>query len=93
MAQSEFPQKFLNKLDPEFLDSIPGMDTEEMKQRILDCEQNMYEIDKAKLADTELADIKAKSKEISAPYRESRAKEIAKIQFILYTLESRGIDL
>jgi hypothetical protein len=93
MAQQDFPKKYLDKIDPEFLDSVQAMETEDIKKRILEAEGNMYEIDKAKAADEELTKIREKAREIGAPYRESKSKEMAKIQYLLYTLEGRGIEL
>jgi hypothetical protein len=93
MAQQTFPEKHLNKIDPEFLDSVQAMDTEEIKKKILEAENNIYEIDIAKENDKELADIREQAKKISAPYRETKTKEAAKIRYCLYILEGRGIEL
>lgn len=95
MADNKFPEKFMKKIKdiPDFLDGINSMDTEEIKKKILKTEGAIYEIDNAKEADKELSDCKEKVKEFNKPYRESKGIESAKLQYCLYILESRGINL
>jgi hypothetical protein len=89
----EFPAKLLKKLSPEFVDAINGMSDDEIKARILTCEGNLYEIAAAKQNDEKLNAAKEIVKDLSKPYAESKASENAKIQFAIFTLESRGINL
>jgi hypothetical protein len=93
MATKEFPKKWLDKLDPEYVDGIQAMETEDIKKRILDAEQNIYDIDIAKESDLELEGLRDKIKEAGSPYRDSKNKEAAKIKLCLYTLEGRGVKL
>lgn len=90
---SDFPAKFLKKLSPEFVDAVNAMSEEEIKARVLTCEGNLYEITAAKANDEKLNAAKELAKDLSKPYAESKASENAKIQFCIFTLESRGINL
>lgn len=89
----DFPAKLLKKLSPEFVDAVNGLSDEEIKARILTCEGNLYEIASAKEKDEKLNAAKEIVKDLSAPYAESKASESAKIQFCIFTLESRGVNL
>lgn len=95
MSENVFPQKFMNKIKdlPEFVEGINSMNTEEIKNKILETEGHLYEIDNAKEADQELASAKEKVKEFSKPYSESKGIETAKLRYCIYILESRGINL
>lgn len=94
-VEKSFPQKYLNKLkgSTEFLETVESLDTEEMKKKILECEQNIYEIENAKENDTKLTSAKTEAKEFAAPYTESKNIEAAKIKYCLFLLEQRGISL
>jgi hypothetical protein len=86
-------QKIVKKLPPEFVDAINGMKDEEIKQRILTCEQNLYDVEDAKEADEKLQAIKEEAKAYAAPYRETKNLETAKIKYCLFMLESRGVAI
>jgi len=89
----DFPNRLLKRLNPEFVEAVNAMDEENIKQRILTCEGNLYEITAAKKSDEKLNAAKEIVKDMSAPYNESKAQEQAKIQFCIFTLEGRGINL
>jgi hypothetical protein len=89
----EFPQKYAKKLPQEFVDAVSGMSDEEIKARLLTCEGNIYEVENAKASDEKLFAARELAKDLASPYRDSKAIENAKIQWCLFTLESRGINL
>jgi hypothetical protein len=91
----QFPEKYMKKIAdiPDFVDGVASMDTEDIKKKILETEGHLYEINNSKEADKELAEAKEKVKEFSKPYRESKGIETAKLQYCIYILESRGINL
>lgn len=91
----QFPSKYMKKITdiPDFVEGINSMETEDIKKKILECEGHLYEIDNSKEADRELMETKEKAKELAKPYRESKGIETAKLQYCLYILESRGINL
>jgi len=90
-----FPKKYMNKIKdlPDFIGGVESMNTDEIKQKILECEGHLYEIDQAKDGDKELTLAKEKVKEFGAPYKESKGIEVAKLQYCLFILESRGVNL
>lgn len=90
---NEFPQKYAKKLPPEFLSALESASEDEIKARLLISEGNIYEVEAAKANDEKLAGIKELAKEHSAPYRESKSLETAKIAYCMYILEQRGIKL
>lgn len=90
---NEFPAKYMKKLDDAFIDTVNTMSEDDIKERIVSCEGNLSEIENAKKNDQKLQQSKELSKELSAPYRESHAIETAKIRFLVYTLEQRGVNL
>ena len=93
MADNDFPQRYLKKLDQTFVDAVASMDENEAKQRILTCEGHLSEIENAQHNDEKLQQAKELAKELATPYRENKAIEMAKIRYLVYTLEERGISL
>ena len=90
---SVFPDKYLKKLTDEFVSNANGMSEAELKKVIFESEGSIYGIEKAKEADNDLNDAKAKVKELSKTYREDKAEQTAKIQYALWVMESRGINI
>jgi hypothetical protein len=90
---SSFPKKWLDKLPDGFTDTTAAMKNEELQKIVFDCESNIYVIEKAKEIDVDLNVAKDKVKEMAAPYRESKAAQMAKIQYALWLLTDRGVDL
>jgi hypothetical protein len=93
MSNSIFPEKYLKKLEQEFVDSLTAMDTEEIKKRVLESESSIYEMESTKEKDAELSDAREKVKELSKVYRETKATDTAKIKYCLFVLENRGVSL
>lgn len=89
----QFPEKHLKKIPTEFVDSVSSMDENEIKERILTCEQHLYEIDEAMDKDDKLNGAKENVKEFSKPYRETKQTESAKIKYCMFVLENRGVNL
>jgi len=78
---------------PDFVDGVNSMETDDIKKKILESEGHIYETDNAKEADEELMQTREKARELAKPYRETKGIETAKIQYCLYILESRGVNL
>ncbi len=91
--ENAFPKKWADKLPTGFTDTAAAMSDEELKKVIVDCEGNIYTIDKEKQGDAKLKAAKEIAKEISAPYRDASNAQMAKIKYSLYLLENRGVDL
>lgn len=95
MSDNGFPNKYMKKIAdlPDFVDGINSMDVEEIKKKILEAEQNIYEVENAKENDKELVSAREKVKQFSGPYRDTKSIETAKLKYCLYILETRGISL
>lgn len=96
MANRIFPKKYSKKINeavPEFLDNVIGLDSDKIKEKILECEGNIYETEIALDGDEELVKIREKVKEIAAPYKDAKAVEMAKLKYCVFVLDERGIKL
>jgi hypothetical protein len=78
---------------PEFKDAADAASVEELKKIIVECEGNLYTIDKEQEADATLAGYKDAVKEAMGPYRDGKKAQQAKIQYALLLLEGKGVDL
>lgn len=87
-----FPDKWLKKIQ-DWKETADAMDEEQLKKSIIDCEGNIYTIEKEKSADVKLKAAKEIVKEHSAPYNEAKSVQTAKIKYALYLLDNKGVDL
>jgi hypothetical protein len=78
---------------PEFKDTADAAGVDELKKIIVECEGNLYTIDKEVEADVKLAGAKEAVKEYMGPYRDAKKAQQAKIQYALLLLEGKGVDL
>lgn len=88
-----FPEKLAKKLPAEFADNINAMETEEIKKRIFEAEGQVYNIENDLDTNEKIISAKNDLKEMTAPYRESKAGEQAKIKFCIFTLDQRGSQI
>jgi tetrahydromethanopterin S-methyltransferase subunit A len=93
MADKSFPERYRKKMPPEFIDGVNSMDTDEIKQKILEAESHIYEIENEKEFNIKLQQAKEDLKLMTQPIAESKGIETAKIKYCLYVLETRGISL
>ncbi len=91
-AGVQFPDKWLKKIS-HWVDSAQAMTDEELKKAIVECEGNIYTVDKDKDDDVKLRAAKDIVKEHSEPYRDAKNVQTAKIKYALYLLEGRGVNL
>jgi hypothetical protein len=90
-----FPEKWwkiLAKL-PEFKETADAASTEDLKKIVVECEGNIYTIEKEKEVDNKLNGAKELVKEYSAPYRDAINAQTAKIKYALFLLEGKGANL
>lgn len=90
---NSFPDKFLKKLPTGFADEANSLDVNDLKKVIYQSEANIYTIEKEKDNDHKLNGAKDLIKELSAPYREAKSAQTAKIKYCLWLLENKGEDL
>lgn len=90
-----FPEKWgkILKELPEFKDIADAASTEELKKIVVECEGNIYTIEKEQQADDKLNAAKDLTKEYSAPYREAIKYQTAKVKYSLFLLEGKGVNL
>jgi len=90
-----FPEKWNKVLKdlPEFKESVDAMSSEDIKKVIVQSEANIYTIDREKDGDVKLNAARELVKENSAPYRDAKKVQTAKIKYCFYLLESKGEDL
>ena|ERR1700690_2056080 len=90
-----FPEKWNKVLKelPEFKESADAASTDDLKKIIVQCEGNIYTIDKEKDDDQKLNAAKEMVKEYSAPYRDAIKVQTAKVKYALFLLEGQGVQL
>lgn len=96
MEDIKFPKKFQKKLEtfaPEYMETVDGANTDDIKKMILSAENNIYQIDHEKENNEELLKMKEALKEITEPFTEAKTTEAAKIKYCLFTLGQRNIKL
>jgi hypothetical protein len=94
-APTTFPDKYwkvIQKL-PEFKDTADAASVEDLKKILVECEGNIYTIEKAMAEDIQLNAAKELVKDHSAPHREGLKAQTAKIKYALFLLEGKGVDL
>ncbi len=96
----EIPKKWLKLLDDGWKTSAQGFSTDEIKKKIVQWEQAVSSAEKDMEADTKLsalkdkaAELKEEIKETSKVYNETILESQAKIRYVVYLLESRGVSL
>lgn len=95
VSMTGLPKKWddvIKKL-PEFKDTADAGSVDDLKKIIVDCEGNLYTLDKEMEADSKLAGAKEIVKDLSEPYKDAKKVQQAKIQYALLCLESKGVDL
>lgn len=90
-----FPDKWAKVLKdlPEFKDTADSASTDELKKIVVECEGNVYTIEKEKEADTKLNAAQELVKEYSGPYRDAIKTQMAKIKYAMFLLEGKGVNL
>jgi len=91
--KEQFPKKWSDKLPDGWMDGANSMKEDELNKVIIEREGNLYTIQQSKGNDEKLQAAKLVSKDLSLPYREASGAQQAKIQYALYLLEGRGVDL
>ena len=93
MPERIFPKRYMTKLNDlaeGFTDAVDQSDLEDIKKRILAAENNIHTVEQDKETNEKLLKAKEELKEMTAPYRETKSVEMAKIKYCFYVLENRG---
>jgi hypothetical protein len=91
--QTQFPDKLLKLLPDGWAEGANSMKEDELKKVVVDCNGNIYIINQAKSGDDKLNGARELAKDLSAPYRDARNAQQAKIEYALWLLSERGVDL
>lgn len=91
--QTEFPKKMLDRLPEGWADSANSMKEDELKKVVFECAGNIHTINQAKGNDEKLNGAKELARNLSAPYRDAKNAQQAKIDYAIWLLEGRGVDL
>lgn len=78
---------------PEFKEMADAASTDELKKMIVTAEGNIFDIEKAKEKDAELQSAREKSRGLAAPYNDAKNAQTAKIKYILFLLDEKGVDV
>lgn len=78
---------------PEFKDTADAASADDLKKIVVECEGNIYTIEKEQEGDVKLNAAKELTKELSAPYRDAIKTQMAKIKYALFLLEGKGVNL
>ena len=87
------PKKILDKLPEGFADAIEGSAVEEIRKRVLEAENHLFEIEQEKDKDENLKRAKEELKLISSAYNEAKKVSNAKIKFCMHIAEGRGVKI
>jgi hypothetical protein len=89
------PEKWFKIIEkmPEFKETADAASVEDLKKIIVSCEGNLHDLAKEEAANTKLSSARAIAKDESLQYREGRKAQNAKIQYAIFLLESKGVDL
>lgn len=88
-----FPEKLAKKLPDGFAENISSMSEEEIRKKIVEFEGNVYNVQNELEGNEEIARMKAELKEATAPFRERKKEEAAKITYALFVLDERGVEI
>ncbi len=85
-----FPEKLLKKVPPDFVSAASSMSVDELKKVLVECEAELYNIDKERDADEQLTAAKNVAKDLGKGYRDVKVPVSAKLKYTMYMLDSRG---
>ena len=86
-----FPKRWLSKLPDGWADTVNTYSTEDLKKTMVDCERSTSEVEKEQENDVKLSAAKELCKELGGAYRDTLKMYRAKIKFLVYTMDQRGV--
>jgi hypothetical protein len=94
-APVTFPEKWFKVIQklPEFKDIADAASEADLKKMVVECEGNIYTIEKAMAEDIKLSAAKELVKDHSAPHKDGIKAQTAKIKYAIFLLEGKGVDL
>ena len=94
-TENQFPEKWAKVLKqvPEFKDIADAASADDLKKMVVTCEGNLYTIEKEMSEDVKLNSAKELVKEVAAPYNDAKKVQTAKIKYVMFLLEGKGVEL
>jgi hypothetical protein len=86
-----FPKKLMSLLPEGFADNAESMSPEDLKKKMVECERLTVATEKEMEVDPELAQAKQNVAQLAADYKETLKIERAKIKYLCYILDNRGV--
>ena len=90
LEEKEFPKKYTKHLPPDFKEAAESMSDDDLNKVILECQEQLYNLNKEKENDPKLNAAKDLVKDLSGAYKDTAAPFISKLQYSLFTLDGRG---
>lgn len=87
---SDFPKKWANKLPDGFQDTVASLSSDDVKEKILKCEEKLIIAEREMEADDKLAALKESVKDLAGGYRDLMNCERACIKYLMYLRCERG---
>jgi hypothetical protein len=76
--------------DDDFIQELEAMSHDELRERIVQCELNIHDVERAVESDEELKKLSLKRKELSAPYAEAKKRQQFIERYCTCLLEQKG---
>ncbi len=89
---TSFSKKLLDCISDEFKDSAVSMTTDDLRKKMVEFERSQSDTAKDMKNDPKIIDMKENLKALSEGYRDVIKADKASIQYILYILDTRGVD-
>jgi hypothetical protein len=88
--ENVFPKKWATKLPPGFRDTAESLETDEIKERLIEYQKLIAQNEKDMEDDHKLEDAKQQVKDLSAVYKESIVINKQQIKYLIFLLQCRG---
>jgi len=88
-----FPKKLLDKVPGPVADAIPSMKEDELRERIVNCEASIVDIEKGQDDSDRISALKDELKDLVGGFRDAKKAEEATIKYCIYTLRKQGVVL
>lgn len=87
---SSFDPKWKNKLPDGWMDGAEAMTTDDLKKKLLECENTIVSTEKDMDTDARLEAAKQDAKLLASAYKEVLTEQKAMIKAVVFILNSRG---
>mgnify|MGYP001592314069 CR=1 FL=1 len=93
MSENIFPKKWASKLPEGFREQAESMSTDDLKKKIIECQQIIASTEKDMGNDPIIEGLKEQLKDKAAVYKDTIVASNAACKFAIYVLDNRGVGL